>query len=383
MARRGFGSIRKLPSGRWHASYIDEFTGRRVNGPSTFTTKADAGLWLAKVETDRSRGVLVDRELSQRPFGEWASGWLAGLHVKPKTEVSYESCLRNHVMPVFEDRPIGSITYRDCRTFVDDLRSKGLAAGTIGEARKILRLVLQEALREDAFHRNPADGLRVPRGSRTEMMFLTVEQVFALADAVANPPRPASHPLQHWPAYGLLVRFAAFSGLRAGEVAALRVGRVASDGSWVEVAESVEEVHGQLVYGPPKTYSRRRVDLPAALAVEMAAHRASRPSDPAAPFFTSPSGGSLRHTNFYRRFFKPAVGRAGLEQRTRFHDLRHTAAALMIAQGAHLLVVKERLGHSTIAVTADRYGHLYPSLSARLTNQLDAVYEGGRDGLTS
>ena len=82
--------------------------------------------------------------------------------------------------------------------------------------------------------------------------------------------------------------------------------------------------------------------------------------------------------NFYSRHYKPAVARAGLDPRTRFHDLRHTAAALMVAQGAHLLVVKQRLGHSSISVTADRYGHLYPSLEAALTVQLDEAYAQGR-----
>jgi integrase len=105
--------------------------------------------------------------------------------------------------------------------------------------------VLQEALRADAIRRNPADGLRVQRGERVEMVFLSPDEVFTLADAVANPPRPARHRQQHWPAYGLLVRFAAFSGLRAGEVAALRLGRVAVDGSWVEVAESLGDLDGQ------------------------------------------------------------------------------------------------------------------------------------------
>lgn len=379
MARRSFGNLRKLPSGRWQASYTDDITGKRIAAPATFGTKADAALWLSTIEADRARGHLLDQRLATRPFEEWAADWLAGLHVKPKTEVSYESSLRNHVLPVFEHRPVGSITYRDCKAFVDGLRAKGLAAGTAGEARKVLRLVLQEALRADAIRRNPADGLRVQRGERVEMVFLSADEVFALADAVASPPRPARHRQQHWPAYGLLVRFAAFSGLRAGEVAALRLGRVAVDGSWVEVAESVEEVHGQLVYGAPKTYTRRRVDLPAALADEIAAHRATRPAGTDEFLFTGPTGGALRHSNFYRRFYKPAVVRAGLDPRTRFHDLRHTAAALMIAEGAHLLVVKERLGHSTIAVTADRYGHLYPSLSASLTNKLDAVYQAAHN----
>ena len=86
-------------------------------------------------------------------------------------------------------------------------------------------------------------------------------------------------------------------------------------------------------------------------------------------------GGPLRHGGFFRRHFKPAVVRAELDSRTRFHDLRHTAAALMIAEGAHLLTVKERLGHSTIKVTADRYGHLFPALEEDLTVRLGRSYE--------
>jgi integrase len=206
------------------------------------------------------------------------------------------------------------------------------------------------------------------------MVFLSPTQVIRLADEVANPPRPPSHPQKTWPAYGLLVRVAAWSGLRAGEIAALRVGRFDRHTGRLEVAESVQEIHGALVYGPPKTYARRRVDLPEELASELAHHIDGRASDPDALIFNAPGGGPLRHHNFYKRFFKPAVLRAGLDHRTRFHDLRHTAAALMIAEGAHLLAVKERLGHSTIQVTADRYGHLFPSLEEALTHRLDATY---------
>ncbi|MDP1821575.1 MAG: site-specific integrase [Acidimicrobiales bacterium] len=296
------------------------------------------------------------------------------MHLKPKTLVGYESTLRVHVLPVFADRPVAAITYRDCKRFVDDLLHAGFAPGTVGEARKVLRLVLQEAVRADAIRRNPADGLRVPRGRRDEMVYLDADEVLALADAVATPPRPTRHAVKEWPAYSLLVRLAAFTGLRAGEVAALRVGRVNPMHGRLHVEESVAEVHGALVYGSPKTYSLRGVPIPAPLALDLVAHLATRPPDPAALVFTAPDGGPLRHSNFYRRYFKPAVGRCPIDPRTRFHDLRHTAAALMIADGAHLLAVKERLGHSTIQITADRYGHLFPSLEEALTGRLEATY---------
>jgi integrase len=374
MPRRPFGTVRRLPSGRYQASYHHVATSERVAAPQTFATASDARTWLATVEADAARGELLDPRLSRRLFSDWAADWLAGLHVKPKTLVGYESALRVHVLPVFGGRPVANITYRDCKGFVDTLLHSGLAPGTVGDARKILRLVLQEAMRADAIRRNPADRLRVPRGRRDEMVFLSADEVLKLAHHVANPPRPARHAQKHWPAYSLLVRLVAFTGLRAGEIASLRVGRVNPLHGRLQVAESVEEVHGQLVYGPPKTYAHRSVPIPAGLGAELGEHLATRPGDPDAFVFSAADGGPMRHSNFYRRYFKPGVHRAGLDPRTRFHDLRHTAAALMIAEGAHLLAVKERLGHSTIQVTADRYGHLFPSLEASLTDRLDRTY---------
>jgi integrase len=374
--RRTFGYVRKMKSGRWQASYLDPVSRSRVKAPSTFDTKSDASRWIATAETDLARGVRVDAELAERPFDAWAAEWLGGLHVKPKTFVGYEASLRNHVLPAFGQRPVNSITYRHCKAFVDDLLRSGLAPGTAGEARKVLRLVLREALRNDAITRNPADGIRIPRGDRQEMQFLSPDQINRLAHEISNPPRPRSQPLRTYPTYSLLVRVAAWSGLRAGEIGALRVGRIDLPSGRLEVAESVSEIHGELVYGSPKTYSRRRVALPGPLFEELLRHLDTiDDGDPDRLVFGSPSGGPLRHNNFLRRHYKPAVARAGIDPRTRFHDLRHTAAALMIGEGAHLLTVKERLGHSTIQITADRYGHLFPSLEEDLTARLGRSYQ--------
>ena len=305
--RRSFGHVRTVGSGRWHASYLDENTRQRVNAPTTFGTKREATLWLANVETDRARSELLDPRLSQRSFEDWSQEWLAELHVKPKTQLAYESSLRNHVLPAFRNRTVSSITYRDCRQFVDGLLAKGYAPGTVGEARKILRLILREALRSDAIRRNPADGLRVPRGERQEMMFLTHDEVLALAHEITNPPK---HPgggnrLRTYPQYGLLVRLAALTGMRAGEIAALRVGRVNPLRRTIEVAESAAEIRGALMYGPTKTYGRRSVPMPPTLARELDEHLRTRPHDPAAFVFTAPAGGPLRHVGFYSRHFRP------------------------------------------------------------------------------
>ena len=106
----------------------------------------------------------------------------------------------------------------------------------------------------------------------------------------------------------------------------------------------------------------------------MARHVANKASSDF--IFTSSRGGPLRHSNFRARHYKPAVLRAGLPEATRFHDLRHSYAAMLIAQGAHPRAIMERLGHSTIQVTLGTYGHLFPTLEASLTEALDDVYRG-------
>jgi integrase len=112
--------------------------------------------------------------------------------------------------------------------------------------------------------------------------------------------------------------------------------------------------------------------LPRTLVAELTGHLADKTSSDFV--FTSSKGEPIRHSNFYARHFKPAVVRAGLPEATRFHDLRHSYAAMLIAEGAHPRAIMERLGHSTIQVTLGTYGHLFPSLEESLTTALDSVY---------
>jgi len=124
--------------------------------------------------------------------------------------------------------------------------------------------------------------------------------------------------------------------------------------------------------GPTKTGAHRTVSLPPFLIEMLDAHVDTSASSDGF-VFTSAEGTPLRR-NFYRRHFKPAVIRAGLPPDLRFHDLRHTCAALLIAQGAHPKEIQERMGHSTIRLTFDRYGHLFPSLDSRLRDGLEAAF---------
>jgi integrase len=141
-----------------------------------------------------------------------------------------------------------------------------------------------------------------------------------------------------------------------------------------EVGESATEVDGRLVWGPTKTYARRTVHLPRFLCDQLAAYLAERPHGPDDLVFTAPQGGPLREQKFVAGIFKPAAARAGLPHRLRFHDLRHTCASLLIAQGASIKAVQAQLGHASATVTLDRYGHLFPDELQQLADRLQDAY---------
>jgi integrase len=141
------------------------------------------------------------------------------------------------------------------------------------------------------------------------------------------------------------------------------------------VSESVAEVGAQLHFGSTKTDQVRTVTLPPFLRSMLSRHLEGVPADPNALVFTAPSGGPLRLTNFRRRVWVPALRAARLPERVRIHDLRHTCASLLIARGEYPKRIQEHLGHSSIQVTIDRYGHLFPDESARLAEALEDTYQ--------
>ena len=211
----------------------------------------------------------------------------------------------------------------------------------------------------------------------TEMVFLTGDQITTLASEIADPPSAGGRGVAAtYPEYGLLVRFAGFTGLRAGEIVALRTSAIDTMRSRVHVLASATEAYGRIHVGPPKTRQRRSVPIPKSLVDELAQHMAGKSETDFV--FTSAQGEMLRYSNFYRRRFKPAVSRAGLPEGTRFHDLRHSCAALLIAEGAHPKAIMDWLGHSSIQVTLGTYGHLFPNLEASLVDALDEVYRSAQ-----
>jgi integrase len=159
-------------------------------------------------------------------FHEWAAKWLETLGSrKPKTRESYESIVNRHLLTRFGPVPIGAIDYPLVLAFVADLQREGVGAGTIRNIRDVLRLVLGLAVKSGALKANPVSDVEVARTTRIEMIFLEPHQIMALATEVVAPPVPYRREERRrdgYPEYGLLVRFAAFTGLRPGELVALR-----------------------------------------------------------------------------------------------------------------------------------------------------------------
>ena len=358
---------------RWDVRYRDEARRQRKR---SFERKVDAQRFASSVETDLVRGEWIDPKRGRELFGEWADKWLETIvDRKPKTKESYESIVHKHLRPRFGEMPIVAIDYPMMLAFVAELRDEGVAAKTVRNIRDVMRMILRLAVKSGALKVNPVTDVVVGRARRAEMVFLEPDQVMDLAKEVAEPPRRyrrEERRVTGYPEYGLFVRFAAFTGLRAGELVGLRVKDLELLPRRVQVFQSASEAYGQLQIVPTKTYERRSVPIPRSLIDELAEHVAGRGPDEFV--WQSPEGGPFRYSNWFKRHYRPAVERAAVPAETRFHDLRHSYAAMLIAQGAHPRAIMERMGHSTITVTLDNYGHLFPKLDEALDDALDGMY---------
>lgn len=177
----------------------------------------------------------------------------------------------------------------------------------------------------------------------------------------------------------LTITLGAFGGLRWGELAGLRRGRVDVLRSRVCIYETATDIGGKISFGEPKTQkSRRTIPLARSIMAELEQHLAENVEPgPDALVFTSPSGGPVSRSTFWPQVWKPAVTAAGLDG-LRIHDLRHTYVSLMVAAGANPKEVSTWAGHSTVSFTLDRYGHLYDEHGDDVADRLDQLLAQGR-----
>ena len=343
------GNIARRPNGAWRARYRD---ARGNEHAQHFDRKVDAQRWLSSVEIAQARGEWLDPSLAQVRIGTWAQNWLDGqVQLKASTRARYELAVRRQVLPSWAGVPLAEVTYADVGSWVQQLTASGLAPATVRYAHRVLALILEDAVRDGRLPRNPAHGVRLPRVVSREKTFLSHQQVADLAAAAGS--------------YGTMVNVLAYTGLRWGEAAGLRAGRVDLTRRRLAIVEAASEVRGEIIFGTPKTHQRRSVPFPRFLTEPLAALVAGK--DPDDLVFTSPDGHVLRNTNFRRRVFDPAARHAGLPGLTP-HELRHTAASLAVAAGANIKAVQQMLGHASAAMTLDVYAGLF-------ADDLDAVAE--------
>ena len=337
-------SVQKTPNGRWMARY------RAPDGKvrsKTWDRKTDAVKWLRVELGRRDRGEWVDPKLGKTTLGEWAVTVMgARLHTRASTRARDRSYLDSLVLPTFSGFELRRITPADIQAWVSKLVGAAYAAETVHKAHGLLRMILAAAVDSDLLARSPSRGIKLPRIERREMRFLTREELVELLEAVPD-------------RYRLLVKTAAYTGLRFGELAGLRRGECEPFRRTMTVRRGLVEVSGKLHVEEPKTpASRRTVAIPGWLGEELAFHLRGQDR---VYVFTAPRGGPLRRSGFRSRVWVPATVRAGLEG-LRFHDLRHTHAAWLIEAGEHPKVIQARLGHASISTTLDRYGHLMDGL---------------------
>lgn len=342
------GSIEKRsqrPQHPWRARYRGPDGRERSR---SFSRKIDAERFLATVEVDKARGEWTDPRLGQQTFGVWCLRWEAGrLHVGQATRERDASILRNHVLPEFGNVPLAAIQAAQIRSWVAELVAGGYAPTTVRKAYQLLSGALAAAVDDGLIPRTPARGVKLPPQRKPEKRFLDEDEVAALAGATE-------------PRYRVLVLFGAYTGARLGEMARLRTDHL-------DLLRRLARIPGT-----KSRASRRTVSLPEFLVEELADHLATFGTGRDGLVFPSPDGQALRQTNFRRRIWKPAVDASVGEPMTP-HDLRHTHAALLIAEGVHPKVIQERLGHASIKVTFDTYGHLMEGLDQAAARALDEL----------
>lgn len=322
------------------------------------------------MEADKLRGTYNDPSLAKVIFSDWATHWLTTkLRLKPTTLSGYESVLRTHILPEFGGIQIGKIDPILVQDWVAALERTGLSSAMMRQAYQCFSAIMKAAVESGYLGRSPCVGVRIPRIPVREKLFLDEWQVSKLAEAIRDP-------------YQVLIYVLAYGGLRWGEAVALQRKNCDLVRSRLLVNESVSEISGTLHRGPTKTYEKRQVVLPTFVREILEQYLETNVArGPDALLFTAPEGGPLRYSNFRKRSWNPAVKKTvELPANLTPHHLRHTCASLLIKTGAHPKAVQGHLGHSTITVTMDVYGHLYPDEMDALAERLDLAHRQAMTG---
>jgi integrase len=317
--------------------------------------------WGMKAEVRSTAGDIITAEF----FDQWLVHMRT--RVRAKTWEGYEALLRRYGAPALGSLRLDEVTPLHVQRIYSDLMSaeRPLSGGTVKNLHLVLTQAFGQAVRWNLIDRNPTAGAQPPRPKRAEPVVVDAALAHRLLETVAGS------------ALELPVAIALGTGMRRGEILALRWSDLDVGLTVASVRRSVHPTRNGLSYELPKTKrSRRAVMLPAYLTVLLERARDERLGPEAAAskdLVVLDADGSPMHPDSLSSGWRRAVHKAGIEP-VRFHDLRHAHATLMLQEGIHPKVVSERLGHASIGITLDVYSHVLPSMQAEAVQALDHVF---------
>jgi integrase len=352
-----------------------------------YWAKVDAKRLLVDRITQLTRGEFI--EPSNMTFAEYKDIWLnkyAKGEVKKSTLNQYTALYKNHMIPALGGIKLSQIGVEDVQGFKSDLKEKGLSPQMVTHNLRLLRQMLNHAVDWDYLRKNPALKVKYPKipknDKRMEESILTPDEIRVLLDQVS----------EKWKA---LLLVAITGGLRIGEILAMKWGNLDWGRGQYFVRETwvrpVNRANKAQPFAEPKSESSiAPVDLIPTCLDALRAHRklqaeeilkAGEKYQDIDLIFATASGGPLEDTNVVRRMFHPALMAGGIrsdENLIRFHDLRHTCASLLIAQGENHKNIQKQLRHASADITLNRYTHLFPDPNQEVAKRLDAAIFGNQ-----
>jgi integrase len=389
---RRTGHIRERTPGAFELRYnlgTDPATGRRRIATATFRgNRKDAEKELRRLLRALDTGEHVDP--NRITVRGWLATWLDAIReeVAPRTSERYGEIVRNFLVPALGNLPLAKLSPVHLQDAYNawstggrrDGKAGGLSPRTRRHIHRILSTALARAVEQQLVARNPADAFRkrLPKVERREMATLSAEQSALLLDAVRH-----SH--IYWP-----VLIALATGMRRGEVLALRWRNVDLEAGIARVVESLEQTTAGLRFKSPKTDRARAVALPR-FAIDELRRLKREQAEALLSLGIRQAGDTLvcgrrdgeplqpqSLTHEFPRF----LARLGSGfPRVRFHDLRHSHATQLLLAGVHPKVAQERLGHSTISTTLDLYSHVTTTMQEDAASRLDVAFRGAINAL--
>lgn len=361
---------RKLPSGTT-AWRVRVYLNQRVVAEQSFSRLSEARRWEADQESKLRAGEWIDPARGKIAFAEVAEEWQSSReHLAVRSQETTRFLLNRYVLPKLGRLPVAAISSIDVENVLTAMTSRGLAIATQRRTLSVIRLVLQRAVDDKRLAVNVAQQVKQPRGPvRHEPRWLTAPQLQDLVHAVPAHCRP-------------VVLFLGLTGARFSEMAALTAGDVIQTrhglGVRIHRAAPQSKTSSRAVMGSTKTHVARTVPVPAPLLGYV--EERTRHGKKTDYLFPSPTGTIWTNTNFrLRAKWSQSLKKAGLTG-TRIHDLRHTAASLLIASGADLKSVQGLLGHASGTMTMDLYGHLFEDAPWRAMEHLPHLELGAGSG---